>query len=519
MRRPNEIIQMSLRDMKDVTVYALAAGSGFALLAAPAARARETGPVAEPPLDIGTRLELMVDDYLLHSVNNLSFHLHSPNDAEGTLMYDQPWEVRECHYARTFRDGDIYRMYYSATPFGTGSDDQYTCYAESTDGIHWTKPSLGLVAFNGSKDNNIIWKGRIAHNLSPFKDTNPNVRPSELYKAVGHHRKHYVLASPDGIHWRLMKEEPIDIVYGTHVRRGNILPDVDRTPASLAGTDGGRNVSFYVAFDTMPIVFWDAPRREYVLYSRANTTAPRDIWYSTSKDFLNWAEPGLVVHDVAPSANDQLYSSAIERYGRAPHLFVGFPMRLAWRKARSPDAIKSGIGEAVFICSRDGRSFHRYMEPLIRPGRDRRNWSKHSNMIAAGLLRTGEDEISVYYTRHNYSQVHWLQRAVFRIDGFVSLRAPYEGGEFTTKPLVFSGSVLVMNAATGVSGGVRVEVQDGRGDPLEGYRLEDCVEFYGDEIEEVVRWKAGADLGALTGHPVRLRFVMREADLYSLRFR
>ena len=466
--------------------------------------------------------QLFLDDTLIEDHIRVQRVWHQPHKyLEPVMKPAYPWEGWcPCLYGTVLRIDGTFRMWYVGT---RNSSKPRACYAESSDGIHWERPELGICEYDGSKKNNIIidpQQNNIPPNgFVPFKDTNPNVRPSELYKAVGDHRKHYVLASPDGIHWRLMKEEPIDIVYNTHVRSGNVLPDVDRTPASLAGTDGGRNVSFYVAFDTMPIVFWDAPRGEYVLYSRANTTAPRDIWYSTSKDFLNWAEPGLVVHDVAPSTNDQLYNSAIERYGRAPHLFVGFPMRLAGRKARSPDAIKWGIGEAVFICSRDGRSFHRYMEPLIRPGRDRRNWAKHSNMIAAGLLRTGEDEISVYYTRNHYSRVHWLQRAVFRIDGFVSLRAPYEGGEFTTKPLVFSGSVLVMNAATGVSGGVRVEVQDGRGEPLEGYRLEDCVEFYGDEIEEVVRWKSGADLGALASHPVRLRFVMREADLYSLRFR
>lgn len=41
----------------------------------------------------------------------------------------------------------------------------------------------------------------------------------------------------------------------------------------------------------------------------------------------------------------------------------------------------------------------------------------------------------------------------------------------------------------------------------------------GDAIERRVRWKNNPDLAAIAGKPVRLRFAMRECDLYSFRFR
>ncbi len=43
--------------------------------------------------------------------------------------------------------------------------------------------------------------------------------------------------------------------------------------------------------------------------------------------------------------------------------------------------------------------------------------------------------------------------------------------------------------------------------------------IYGDAIEEVVKWNSGSDVSTLVGKPIRLRFVMTDADLYSIRFR
>ena len=76
-----------------------------------------------------------------------------------------------------------------------------------------------------------------------------------------------------------------------------------------------------------------------------------------------------------------------------------------------------------------------------------------------------------------------------------------------------------MNYATSAAGGVRVEVQDENGSPLPGYALGDCPEIIGDEIARIVSWKIGSNVSALAGRPVRLRFAMRDADLYSIRFR
>ena len=101
----------------------------------------------------------------------------------------------------------------------------------------------------------------------------------------------------------------------------------------------------------------------------------------------------------------------------------------------------------------------------------------------------------------------------------MSVNAPFVGGAFVTKPLTFNGGELVLNLSTGAAGGLRVEIQDANGKPLPGFALGDAVEQVGDEIERVVSWKSGSDVSGLSGRPVRLRFTIRDADLYSLRFR
>ncbi|MBI3943781.1 MAG: hypothetical protein HY326_12265, partial [Chloroflexi bacterium] len=106
-----------------------------------------------------------------------------------------------------------------------------------------------------------------------------------------------------------------------------------------------------------------------------------------------------------------------------------------------------------------------------------------------------------------------------RPDGFASVNAPLAGGEFTTPPLTFQGAQLAINFATSVLGTVGVEIQDEAGHPLPGHSLSDCEEIYGDALEQVVTWQGKADLPVRAGQPVRLRFALRDADLYAFQFR
>jgi hypothetical protein len=97
--------------------------------------------------------------------------------------------------------------------------------------------------------------------------------------------------------------------------------------------------------------------------------------------------------------------------------------------------------------------------------------------------------------------------------------APYAGGELVTKPVTFTGKELALNFATSAAGGVRVELQDDAGKPVSGFALADSIESIGNETDRVVRWKSGSDVSRLSGKTVRLRFVMKDARLYSFQFR
>ena len=172
------------------------------------------------------------------------------------------------------------------------------------------------------------------------------------------------------------------------------------------------------------------------------------------------------------------------------------------------------------MSSRDGVHFdRRFMEAFIRPGLDPNNWTERNLMPAWGVVPTGSHEISLYYVENYRHPTCRLRRASLRIDGFVSVHAGYTGGEFVTKPLTFQGRELVINYSTSAVGSVRAEIQQSDGRPIPGHTLQDSEEIYGDEIEHAVRWKSGADLSRLAGQPVRLRFALKDADLYSLRCR
>jgi len=125
-------------------------------------------------LNIGSRLELFVDDYLIDSMKDARLILHKPMPREVAIVHDEPWEGNASGYHTIFQDGDIYRMYYKAWHLNTSEEGVTTnrplfyAYAESRDGINWVKPELGLVEFKGSKENNIFTFG------NNFKDAIAN---------------------------------------------------------------------------------------------------------------------------------------------------------------------------------------------------------------------------------------------------------------------------------------------------------------------------------------------------------
>ena len=123
------------------------------------------------------------------------------------------------------------------------------------------------------------------------------------------------------------------------------------------------------------------------------------------------------------------------------------------------------------------------------------------------------------YVQRAYGQpsAH-LERLTFRTDGFVAVHAGYQPGELITKPITFAGSKLTVNISTSAAGGGFVEIQDAAGQPIPGYTLADCIELNTDDLARVVSWKNGSDLSSLAGKSIRLRFRLKDADLFALQF-
>lgn len=493
---------------------------------------------ADAPLDIGSRRELFVDGFLVHQLTgNAQLRLHHPEPREIALNHDAPWEGSGSGYHSVFQDGAIYRMYYKAwhldvQPPGkvkTDAHPLYCCYAESDDGIHWRKPQLGLHEFQGSKANNIvIVSGRIggvdadAGHPAVFKDENPNAAPEARYKAIlrsNHPKGLLAFQSADGIHWSPMSDAPVI-------------------------TEG--------AFDSQNLAFWDGVRGEYRAYWRYFTQGVTDeknwkpagvraIRTATSKDFLTWS--GLADLRYADSPAEQLYTSQVKPYHRAPHLFIGFPARYVERgwsdsmralperehrewRARASERYGVALTEGLLMASRDGVNFKRWNEAFLRPGVERAGtWAYGDQYLAWHLVETksafegAPNELSLYATESYWTgNSSALRRYTLRLDGFVSAHAPMSGGELITKVLRVQGRKLALNFATSAAGSVRVEIQGANGTALPGFALEDCPPLFGDTLERTVTWTNGSDVSSFAKRPVRLRFECKDADVYAFQF-
>ena len=487
--------------------------------------------------NIGSRRELFVQDDLIDRVTGgARLELHHPEAREVVLEHDAPWEGTGSGYHSVFRDGDLYRMYYKAWHLevgggkvNTGSHPLFCCYAESRDGIVWRKPELGIVEFQGSKANNIVLAPEAFEKVKSdpghpavFRDENPECPPASRYKAIIRSENPHGLLlfhSADGLHWALTHPEPVI-------------------------TEG--------AFDSQNLAFYDPNIDAYRAYWRIFTggTTDGETWKpsgvrairtATSKDLENWEPWKDLTYSDSPE--EELYTNGVKPYHRAPHLLIGFPTRYldrGWsdsmralperehRESRSGASPRYGtaITEGLFMASRDGVNFKRWEEAFLRPGIERDGTWHYGHQYVAwhpvetkGTLDGAPNELSFYATESYWTgKSSQLRRYALRLDGFVSVSAPMKGGEVVTKAVVFTGGRLELNFSSSAAGGIRVEIQDDSGKAIPGFALDDCPPVFGDSTGRIVTWKGGTDLSSLPGRPVRLRFEIKDADLYAYRF-
>jgi len=459
--------------MKPFTVLA-------ALLLVPAAASAGEPAVS---IDIGSRRELFVDRFLIESLSGVELRLHEPQ-----LAPPMAEPADDMEYGTVIKDGDVFRLYTRAGRGARfdGDTSEVTRYCESRDGIHWTRPALGLHEIEGSRDNNVILHEKsVCHNFSPFLDTRPGVPADQRFKALAGvlYRNPggglVAFTSGDGIHWRKLQDAPV-------MTKG--------------------------AFDSQNVAFWSEAEQKYVAYVRTFTAGVstatewrldglRSVSRATSEDFLHWTDP-VPLNPNFPG--EHIYTTLTHPYFRAPHIYVALPTRFHPDRGSSTDI--------MFMTARGDRPFDRtFREAFIRPGLDPARWGNRSNYAALNVVPTGPAEMSIYTTP--------FRRFTLRTDGFASARAAADPGELRTRPLVFAGDELSLNYSTSAGGSVRLEIQDAGGAPLPGFALDDCRPLVGDAIDQVVAWKSGRSVASLSGRPVRLRFALQEADVFALQFR
>jgi hypothetical protein len=449
---------------------------------------------ADETVSIGSRRELFVDRFLVAEMKGTSFRLHSPQLAPAVTPARPSGG-----YATVLFDGGKYQLYYRGDkdPSVTWKthgieayhDGEVTLYAESHDAIHWNLPRLGLFEHASFPEGNIVLMNEfgVNHNFSAMIDTKPEVTPEQKYKALGGlafqpHQQDVrerrgpgglrAFVSADGIHWKKLHSAPV-------------IPE-----------------AWGKYFDSQNYAFWSETEQQYVCYFRRFTKeGQRGIARTTSKDFIHWTP---YVEMGANFPGEHLYTPNTQPYFRAPHLYISTPTRFMDKRGAATDIL--------LMTARGDQPYDRTLtEAFIRPGLSRDAWGNRANYLNVGFYQTSPSEMSFF-------SMIGGRRYTLRLDGFASINAPLAGGEMLTKPFTFSGRELEVNFATSAAGGVRIEITDSQGVPLPGFSLADCQPLYGDELARTVSWKNGTDVGSQSGKVIRLRFVMEDADLFSLRF-
>ena len=508
--------------------------SGAQNLLRPLSNSRLTSPV-----DVQTRAQLFVDQLLVHESRRVAFTLHpAEKHADNPLVKaDQPWEGWRVELFGTVlydEQEKLFKMWYTAEGAGQFEVPYPTLYASSGDGVHWSKPLVGTERSRGGKHNVVT----LAQQVNVMKDMT-DANAERRYKMVGNVdtarpvKGYFAFTSADGFHWKPHGTKPIAPI---------------RLKSAPAHVGNGDNLTAY----------YDEQRRLYVAFPKIKAPIRghyrRSYFKVISHDFEKWSEPELVL---AADARDD--AGALRRIEEVRPLLdapddpalmrtefytVGFypaesctlcfiSLLTVNNNARTFPRNQEGPGEVQLAVSRDLSQWERpFRTPCIARGA-LNDWDSGFFMTASRAIRVA-DEIWLYYTGMNFTHgspvlysaegtgrgtryTASIGLAKWKLDRFVSVDGPAEGGTLTTVPIVFSGSRLEINARVKDEGAVSVELLDAAGRSLPGFGL--SVPLHGDDLRHQVYWRGNPPVAELRGRPITLRFHLRNAELYSFAFR
>ena len=496
---------------------------------------------AAAPIDVGSRKQLFVDDKFIASSKGIELTMNPPAKTnQPVLASDMAWDGEERAsigwYSSVIKDGDKIRIWGSGKSLlpvrmePGGPVVNLLPYAESTDGIHFTKPDPALIAYDESTAE--IGKHGDIHGVGVWID--PKAPPSQRYKT----QAKYAYTPPDGL------------------TRAGIR--------TFASPDGYNWTLFSTqslgAVDTQTVVFWDDAAQKYLMYTRDNPGGGtplrrRVVRRLESRDLLDW-ENEVHVMD-ADSIDDSLVNTPtpqppVDYYGATvfkypdsgPDSAYIMMAHAYWHWAGRPAADQYGepsyhtFGQIVLapakfdvrlLASRNGIEFSRLgdRKAFIAPG----FVGTHSSKLVWSMpdpIRMG-NELWIYYVGDNRDHDGFvdaaasghktaIDRAILRLDGFVSADAPYTGGEFTTPLIKFSGRTLELNMDPSGGGTVCVELLDENDRPITGFTRREATPLYDNAVNATVAWGDNDSVAAFSGKPVKLRFLMRDCKLYAFQF-
>ena len=508
-------------------------------------------------INVGTTKQIFADDALIESMVHV-FRTLNPgrkHPANPLIVADRPCEESKVVYVygtALYDDAaaaaDRFRIWYSCQIPEYGSEDHAgLLFAHSRDGIHWEKPELGAVDLNGCTRHNAVLAGNSrawvsTDGLSYDPDETDPARRFKLLGFLGAEepessRPGYgAFFSPDGIHWEAYAGNPL-FKYD-HVSVCEVATTIYNEQSAHPRKD--HPLDMYRYYGSVKYSSYMCPP----IYGRSFGYMRRAAGIMTSNDFIHWSPNHLVlqpdeIDDFLCRQRVMTASPILKRNRPEEHRaeFYGMPLMpcgdillgCLWvldasGAIREDGGNQEGPMHVQLVGTRDLRRWERLGErmPLIAPGAPG-EWDCGSIYTVNKPIIVG-DEIWLYYSGRQEGHYHpdpnapgSIGLAQWRLDGFVSMNADAGTGTLTTKSLTFSGERLVINAEAG-NGEIAVELLDETDSPIEGFEAASCIPFKGDSVRHEVSWKAAGGLAALADRPVKLRFHLNRARLYSFVF-
>ena len=428
-----------------------------------------------------------------------------------------PWEAVGVNFWSLFFDEGRFRAWGSCSPT---SGDLRFCYFESSDGLTWTRPELGLSEFGGSTRTNLlpIPVGSV------FKD--PAAPPAERYKWVSlqgigpAELEQFRARRPDAWEPRAVRD---DAGYATAIR-GAHSPDGlhwEMLPDPLVVEHS----------DTQLVAYYDTRTRTYVLYTRhwmiGETSARasssswqavgrRSIGLSESADFRRFPLSRVIVDPpLTAMPTDVLYSNARTSIPGAPDHHLMFPS--IWHTADDRMSI-------AMASSYNGRVWNWLSGSPVLPPNTPGQWDGGYVFGHPDLIELPDGRFALPYTGyrlpHKFPRGEWEFSpgyAVWPHGRIVAVEAP-EQGELTTVGFYPPARRLRLNVRTRESGSVRVEVAGLNGRTVQGRGFSNMEPIVGDHPAVRVRWEGRDDLGVPRDQPIILRFRLQSAELFAVDF-